>query len=217
MARNKYPEETINLILEESMKLFVEKGYDGTSIQDIINNLGGLSKGAIYHHFKSKEEIFEAVCAKMSHKNTIYYNQIRDDKSKNGFEKLKAMMKTGYKNPNSKAMLAMIPKLLSDPQFLMKQIDEIYNLVVPVYVEPIIREGVTDGSIKTDYPKELAEVIVTLTNIWVNPNVAKTTRDGIKKKLEFFGIVLKEIGVDILDDEIKEQYILYCDRFCLED
>ena len=52
MARNKYPEETVNRILDVAGHLFMEKGYEHTSIQDIIDNLGGLSKGAIYHHFK---------------------------------------------------------------------------------------------------------------------------------------------------------------------
>ena len=39
------------------LALFFEKGYDNTSIQDIIDGLGGLTKGAVYHHFKSKEDI----------------------------------------------------------------------------------------------------------------------------------------------------------------
>lgn len=60
MARNKYPEETVKLILDVATHLFVEKGYDATSLQDIINETK-LSKGAIYHHFSSKEEIFEAI------------------------------------------------------------------------------------------------------------------------------------------------------------
>ena len=60
MARNKHPEETVNLILDVAFRLFMEKGYEHTSIQDIINQLGGLSKGAIYHHFKSKEDILIA-------------------------------------------------------------------------------------------------------------------------------------------------------------
>lgn len=54
MARNKYPEETRNLIIDTAARLFVEKGYEHTSIQDIINNLGGLSKGAIYHHLNQR-------------------------------------------------------------------------------------------------------------------------------------------------------------------
>lgn len=47
MARNKYPEETYELILDVSTRLFFEKGYEKTSLQDIINKLGGLTKGAI--------------------------------------------------------------------------------------------------------------------------------------------------------------------------
>ena len=57
MSRNKYPEVTVEKILDVSQRLFYEKGYEKTSIQDIVNELGGLSKGAIYHHFKSKEDI----------------------------------------------------------------------------------------------------------------------------------------------------------------
>ena len=49
MARNKYPELTVEKILEVSQRLFLEKGYEQTTIQDIVDNLGGLTKGAVYH------------------------------------------------------------------------------------------------------------------------------------------------------------------------
>ena len=61
MARNKYPEVTVEKILTAAKRLFLEKGYDNTTIQDIVDELGGLTKGAVYHHFKSKEEIMEDV------------------------------------------------------------------------------------------------------------------------------------------------------------
>ena len=47
MARNKYPELTVEKILEVSQRLFLEKGYEQTTIQDIVDNLGGLTKGAV--------------------------------------------------------------------------------------------------------------------------------------------------------------------------
>ena len=40
MARNKFPEETERKILEVSFRLFQEKGYDHTTIQDIVNEIG---------------------------------------------------------------------------------------------------------------------------------------------------------------------------------
>lgn len=61
MARNKYPEVTVEKILEVAERIFWEKGYDDTTIQNIIDGLGGLTKGAVYHHFKSKEEILDAL------------------------------------------------------------------------------------------------------------------------------------------------------------
>lgn len=61
MARNKYPEMTVEKILDVSKRLFLEKGFDNTTIQDIVDGLDGLTKGAVYHHFKSKEEILDAL------------------------------------------------------------------------------------------------------------------------------------------------------------
>lgn len=65
MARNKYTEIAVNRILDTAMKLFMTKGYEHITVQDIINEFGNLSKGAIYHHFKSKEYIMGAVNARM--------------------------------------------------------------------------------------------------------------------------------------------------------
>ena len=78
MARNKHPEETVHFILDAAFRLFIEKGYERTSIQDIIDQLGGLSKGAIYHHFKSKEDILAAVTERM----TDAYRHLQPDRLK---------------------------------------------------------------------------------------------------------------------------------------
>jgi AcrR family transcriptional regulator len=46
--------------LQTSLELFYEKGYENTTIQDIIDHLG-VSKGAFYHYFKSKEDVIVAI------------------------------------------------------------------------------------------------------------------------------------------------------------
>ena len=61
MARNKNSHETRKKILEVSKDLFLEKGFDNTSIQDIIDGLGGLTKGVIYHHFERLWAVFQVV------------------------------------------------------------------------------------------------------------------------------------------------------------
>ena len=50
--------KTKRKIFETSMKLFAEKGYDATSIEEITATVG-VAKGTLYYHFSSKEEIFK--------------------------------------------------------------------------------------------------------------------------------------------------------------
>ena len=52
MGRNRHPEQTLEKIVDVSAELFAKKGYEQTSIQDILDATG-LSKGGLYHHFKS--------------------------------------------------------------------------------------------------------------------------------------------------------------------
>lgn len=213
MARNKYPEETVKLIVDTALELFLKQGYEKTSIQDIINHLGGLSKGAIYHHFKSKEEIFEVVGKKIGEMNMAYYDKIMADTTKSGFDKLCSLLRAAISNPTNETIAAMKGKIVSDPKFLVNQISEIYTFVVPRYIEPIIRQGVEDGSIKTEYPKELAEVIITLLNIWINPLIVPASDEETERKLRFFKQLLDGFGLPIFDEDIIMETTKYCGRY----
>ncbi len=62
-----------------------------------------------------------------------YFNKLRDDKTMTGYEKLKTMIKGGYANPGSNAIIAMTDKIMGDPKFVMKQVIEIYKLIVQCY------------------------------------------------------------------------------------
>ena len=92
VGRGKYPEMTIQRILDTAERLFIEKGYDAASLQDIIDATG-LSKGAIYHHFSSKEDIFYSVCDRIGQRNSQVLAQVRDDPALNGLDKLRAICK----------------------------------------------------------------------------------------------------------------------------
>lgn len=75
MGRNRYPEVTESRILEMAMKLFIEKGYEQTTLQDIADAIG-MTRGAIYHHFKDKAEMVDSVMACMFHKTVPCYDKL---------------------------------------------------------------------------------------------------------------------------------------------
>ncbi|MFF3923329.1 TetR/AcrR family transcriptional regulator [Paenibacillus lactis] len=206
MARNKYPEETINQILTVALNLFMQKGYEQTSIQDIINELGGLTKGAIYHHFKSKEEIWQAVIDHAFRGVDEMLSGIRDDNGLNGLEKLRKISQASLDNAAHNELASVGPNLLRNPKLLAAQIENILEKAVPVYIQPIIEQGMRDGSIRTDYPRELSEVLVILTNIWLNPEVIEASPEMMLRKVRFFDEILKGLGLDLFDEQMYQRY-----------
>ncbi len=54
-----------DLIFQQSLQLFTQRGYDGTSIDDIRQATGFKSKASFYTHFKSKEELANALLTKI--------------------------------------------------------------------------------------------------------------------------------------------------------
>ena len=207
MARNKYPEETENLILETAHRLFMEKGFENTSIQDIIDNLGGLSKGAIYHHFRSKEDILVAIMDRMDVNIARDLHRICVEKGLNGYEKLKKLFCESLRNSDKETAFQVAPDLMKNPRMLVLHIRSIFEEEVPGYIQPILEEGMRDGSIQTEYPKELAEVLMLLSNLWINPLVFGGTMDleSMMRRVEFYQYLLRQLGLDLIDDEMMER------------
>lgn len=213
MARNKHPEETVSLILDVAYRLFMEKGYERTSIQDIIDNLGGLSKGAIYHHFKSKEDILVAVADRMTSQSNHILEEIRDCRDLNGQEKLKKIFKDSIMRPVQDEIFTAAPNLHDNPRLLFSILRETMDEAAPNYILPIIMEGIEDGSIQTEHPGALAELIMLTANIWMNPMIFDNTLEEAHEKFIVFGQMMKGFGLDVLDDELlnrlQELAVLY--------
>ncbi len=202
MARNKYPEETVNRILDVAGHLFMEKGYEHTSIQDIIDNLGGLSKGAIYHHFKSKEEILDAVTDRIMEESNRKLTGIPKRKDLNGIEKLRTLFKSSLCRPAQDEMFQVAPSFYNNPRLLASLLYETIELTGPEYIQPIIEEGIADGSIVAAHPKQLAELISLVANVWINPMIFDSSVEETYHKLLVFDQMLKGMGLDVVDGEM---------------
>lgn len=205
MARNRNPEETVNLILDVAFRLFLEKGYEHTSIQDIINHLGGLSKGAIYHHFKSKEDILVAVSDRMTAESNQMLAVIRDRSDLSGREKLKTIFRESINRPVQNDIFTVAPDFHNNPKLLFSLLHDTIENAAPNYILPIIRQGISDGSIKTDYPEQLAELILLTANVWMNPMIFDSSEEESYRKFMVFQQMLQGFGLDIIDREMLER------------
>ena len=200
MARNKYPEVTVEKILDAAQRLFLEKGYDNTTIQDIVNELDGLSKGAVYHHFKSKEEIMDAVSDRMFTANNPF-EAVRRRSNLNGLQKLREAIRLNQSDEARTNMTIQSIPITRNPRLLVEMIESNRRILTPYYLE-LLEEGNKDGSLHTEYAKEIAELLPLLTSLWLLPNVFPADKEGMKHKFYFLGDMLEKMGVPLMDDSI---------------
>ena len=138
--------KTKRKIFEASMKLFAEKGYDATSVEEITATVG-VAKGTLYYHFSSKEEIFNFLIDE-GVKLLLNNIEIKIKKFNNSIDKLRAVIL--LQNRILKKYESLIKIFLSqiwgdDPrsvrckETVLKYIDEI---------EKIVKEGIEKKEIK---------------------------------------------------------------------
>ena len=152
--------KTKRKIFETSMKLFAEKGYDATSIEEITATVG-VAKGTLYYHFSSKEEIFNFLIEEGIKllQNSI---DIKTAKLDNYIDKLKAVILIQVKIVNKYEDFITI--LLS--QFYGKEArNQMCQKFVYEYIqkiEKIVEDGMKVGQIKEGNVKAIASEIYAL-------------------------------------------------------
>lgn len=208
MSRNKSPEVTIDKILTISERLFITKGYDKTTIHDIIKELE-MSKGAIYYHFKSKEEILDAVIQKQfkeAHSNLV--ELVSRIQAANGKEKLIKLIEEMASKQTIHGIQEVMINQARNLQLLISGMQVAVQQEAPFFSK-IIQEGIDDGSIQTDYPDECAEMFLLLINIWCSPLLFSTSLVKVRRRLEFLQHTMKSIGMDIISPQFIDDIIAF--------
>lgn len=201
MARNKYPEETEKKILDVAEALFLGNGYDNTTIQEIINQLGGLTKGVIYHHFKSKKDIFDKVLErKYGSEVSLRLDSLE---GLTGFEKIRKLSLMTMRATDHQMLAYSARTLLTNPQMVGNQYKTAYETAIPL-MKSYVEEGVEDGSIVSEYPQEIAELIVIATNIWLAPLIYELSKTELLHKLHFFQHLYEGVNFPLIDEEYIE-------------
>ena len=149
--------KTKRKIFETSMKLFAEKGYDATSIEDITATIG-VAKGTLYYHFNSKEEIFDFLIEEGIKllQNSV---DIKTAKYSNYLDKIKAIILIQIKIVNKYENLIniILTQLWGKEKRNIKCQKLIYDYIDKI--ETIVNEGIKLGQIKNGDAKIIASEI----------------------------------------------------------
>lgn len=190
-------------ILMTAGALFSEKGYNKTSIPDIVAQLDGLSKGAIYHHFKSKEAILDELMRHMMPSESIIA-EIHQNKELNGLEKLQRLFLDAMFGAEIQKYIPFSPNLTKEPLLSLKHLTLTQEVFIPE-ITAFIKEGNQDTSIDVPHPEQIAEIVLFLLTTWYSTTLFSSSIDTFYLKLETSQYVLQKIGVNIIDDKVMGQ------------
>ena len=160
-------------IIEGATRLFAEKGIKETSIAE-ISKLTGAAEGTIYHHFKTKDELFLAILENVKTGILEDFESYSAEKTyKNGLGKVENIilfyLYLAGKQENWFYLLHRhYPyELAAENDTCRKLLEEIYNCLVEIF-ESAILAGMEDGSIGDVTPRKTALIIFSMVNglVW---------------------------------------------------
>lgn len=154
--------------LDAALDLFYEKGYENTTINDIIDAVG-LSKGAFYHYFSSKEEVLGTIATQYVEKKLNIVERVIKEENLNALEKLNKIIADilDFKLQYSEIRWKIFKIITRNNNIKLEKeiLDNFLELEKPLY-EKLIKQGVSEGVFNTEYPEEAAELYVHLTKIF---------------------------------------------------
>ena len=207
MARTINPKKTVETILNVSEKLFLEKGYEKTTTQEIVNETG-LSKGTIFHHFKSKEDILAQVLEKHNdHTAQEMYSWLSEMEALSARDKIINLFNRFY-DEAEQTPLSKLALISQSPRLIIEDLRIWAKKITPI-ISDLIKKGNTDGSIKTDFPEECAQLFNLLFCIWCDPVTLKSDEQGLRKRLKFIQHTMRQLGVDVASDVFVEKSLKF--------
>jgi AcrR family transcriptional regulator len=180
----KEAEERRNEILDAADELFGQKGFDGTSTNDILEKVG-IARGTLYYHFKSKEDIVDALIERYNVQLLGAAQEIAADKSIPVNERIiRVVMALNISGGSAKEIMEHIHK----PQnaLMHQKIQKvIINGVTPI-LTGIIREGIEQEMFSTPFPYECMEMVVAYTSTVFDDDMVEMTNEERASRIEAF-------------------------------
>ncbi|QCI68820.1 TetR/AcrR family transcriptional regulator [Phreatobacter stygius] len=151
-------------LLDAAQALFFERGYENTTINAIMEK-AGVSKGGLYHHFASKEDILEALAARLSQESVARLENVFDEPGLDGLGRLNTFFARARRMkiedaPRTRATFDVLFK--PENIVLYHRINAAVLPVVVPLLARIIAQGKSEGVFNVPDPVAAAEVVLQL-------------------------------------------------------
>ena len=184
----KEAEERRNEILDVAEELFVTRGYDNTSTNDILERIG-IARGTLYYHFKSKEDILNSIIERVNNSLIARARAIASDTSMPVVDRLVATIAGLRVDTDLGQEIIDQGHKAQNALMHQKMQKHLIESVVPV-ITGIVEEGKRQGIFNIRYPSETTEMLhLSGSRLSISrssaPSAPPPSRDSLKNKMDF--------------------------------
>lgn len=159
----KEAEERRNEILDVAERLFGTKGFDNTSTNDILNEIG-IARGTLYYHFKSKEDILDAMIERITARLVAKARTIAARKEIPVLQRLAlTIMALNLDNDLGHEVMEQVHR--AQNALLHQKMRENLLAEVNPLITGMVEEGIRQGIFRTEFPAEVVEMTMLYSSI----------------------------------------------------
>lgn len=175
--------ERRNEILDVAERLFCANGYDNTSTNDILAEIG-IARGTLYYHFKSKEDILDAMIDRILDEIIRKARDIALNESMPVLERLTRTVLAA--NVDTKTGDMILEQVHKPQNALMhaKMQEKLLSRLIPLFVK-IIEDGISQKLMQTDYPEDTIHMLLLYSNSVFDDSIQYSEEEKKRMVLAF--------------------------------
>ncbi len=175
---SKPPQSRRNDFIQAARDLFNEKGFENTSVDDIVARVG-VAKGLFYYYFDSKEEILGILCDMLQDEIESAVTAAMEKKGLNAMERLSELM-AANRDVTCRSSTIMSYFRQERNQALQLRMENRALAFMTVAMEEIVRQGMNEGIFDVDHPRETAIALLSMVHGLRNNLSGNRTREELK-------------------------------------
>ena len=181
MRISKDPEERKTEILDVAERLFTSKGYSKTTISDILDEIG-VARGTFYYHFKSKEEVMDAIIMRIVNANTAVAKAIANDDSLPCLVKmLQILFSAQSKSGGGEEKIIEQLHQPSNAEMHQKSLVMMVTHLAPILTQ-VVEQGISENIMAVEYPYETVEMLLACAAVIFDAGLFSCEAEATAKK-----------------------------------
>lgn len=187
----KPPKERKKEIISAACQLFLSKGYDNTTMKDVMVRLN-IAKGTIYHYFSSKQELLEAVILSVVLEEMTRQKHYLSQTTGTSLNRIKQFVIKDISRAESRGELIDHLHKPSNAGMHIQLLAQTITSRAPLYAE-LIKQGCEEGVFTTDAPLECAEFLLSGIQFLTDLGICPWTADQLERRWRAFPALLESL------------------------